>query len=86
MFFAIVKHVAALTERFQIAGQVVARIVIEMSGRQHHLGDAMRVTGTAGSMNRRGNGGPAATPGLPFLIPPSAVAQVPDHKTAADWG
>ena len=45
MLGSVVKHVAALAERFQVPRPVVARIVVEVSGRQHDPGGPVDTIG-----------------------------------------
>ena len=53
MLFTVMQHMAALTEGFEIARPVVARIVIEVSGRQHDFGREDHVIVRGGRVRRQ---------------------------------
>ncbi len=77
MLFTVVRHMAALTKGLQISWPVDGGIMIEVSGRQNHLGDPDgRVVG---GQSEAGQSAPTpVAPGPVLLVPPTTVAQVPD--------
>jgi hypothetical protein len=82
MFFAVMQHVAALTEGFEIARPVVARIVIEMGGRQHHFGRADRAI-VRERVRRQAweRPAPSAPPCGRLFVPPPAVPEMEYQAT-----
>ena len=76
VFVAVMKHVAPLTQGFQISGAVVGRVVIEVSRRQGYLGFSRN--SVAGQNKVRQGAAASITPYFALLIPPSPVAQVPN--------
>ena len=84
MLFAVMQHVAALTVGFEIALFVVARIVIEVGGRQHDFGRKDPVIFRDKRMRRQGERpAPTVSPCGRFLVPPTTIPQVKDQ--AAVW-
>jgi hypothetical protein len=74
VFVAIMQHMAALAQSFQVARRIVGRIMIEVRRRQHDLGDphsSIVVDHQAG----QGTATPVA-PHLALVIPPAAVAEM----------
>lgn len=75
MLRSVVQHVAPLAERPDVAvpASATCRVMIEMGRRQHHLGRPKRYIIQA----RRGDlTTSTVAPGLLFLVPPAAIAQV----------
>jgi len=72
MLLMIVKHMATLAERLQIAHPVIGGIVFEMRSRQHDLGCA----DSAVADSSKAGQGPSASiaPGLFLFVPPSTIA------------
>jgi hypothetical protein len=72
MLLMIVKHMATLAERLQIAHPVIGGIMVEMRSHQHDLGCA----DSAVADSSKAGHGPSASiaPGLFLFVPPSTIA------------
>lgn len=82
MLEPIVKHVAALAERLEVARPIVGWVMIEVRCRQHHMGGADQRL-TRGIGNIKGGWSPqgaslAAAPAALLLVPPAAIAKMVD--------
>ena len=69
----VMKHVATLAERLQIAHPIVGWIMVEVRSRQRYLGCAD--SDAVADSSKAGQGPPASiAPGLFLFVPPSAIA------------
>lgn len=72
----IVKDMAALAERLEIAGRAIARIMVEMRAGEYHLGDPHRTKLDPGS--DRDAPAAIAPPAARLAIPPAPIAEMRD--------
>jgi hypothetical protein len=77
MLVAVMDHMAALAKRFQVSRPIVGWIMIKVSGRQRDPGCSNDDVISSWSKAPQRAAAPIA-PRLAFLVPPSAVAQMPD--------
>ena len=79
MLDAIVEQVAALAERLEVLRTVVGRVVVKMRGSQDDLGGE-RVDKVSINKSRE-RATFRATPDVARVIPPAAIAEMPDDLT-----
>ena len=82
MLEPIVKHVAALAERLEVARPIVGWVVIKVGRRQHNMGGAdQRLTRGIGDIKGGGSrqgASLAATPAALLFVPPATIAKMVD--------
>jgi len=78
VFRRVVEHVTTLAERFQVAGPVVARVMIQVRGRQENPCRANGPISRGGGRHTARRMAVPAAPDLRLRIPPGAIAQVAD--------
>ena len=82
MLEPIVKHMAALAERLEVARPIVRWVMIEVGRRQHHVGGAdqhrARWIGDIKGGGSRQGASLAAAPAALLLVPPAAIAKMVD--------